>query len=144
MWYNTIMNPQPAVIVGQIGAIVFALLVIRYFVDGLRNPHKYPNAWSAGDMFKLGEIYDEDRPFYKLSPTNIMRDIDRAKRRSKPTKKRTPEPKNHALFDDCVDLLYSFGYKKTDGRKFLPSFLDEHDPQTLQEFIKIFFATRKK
>jgi|TARA_R110000824_G_scaffold103358_3_gene245517 hypothetical protein len=138
------MNSQPAEIVGQIGAFIFAILVIRYFIDGWRNPHKYPNAWDVGDMFKLGEVYDEERPFYKLSPTNIMRDIDRGKKRSKPAKEKPPKPKNHALFDDGVDLLYSLGYKKTDARKFLPSFLDEHDPQTLQEFIKVFYATRKK
>ena len=151
------MNPQPDPVTGQIIAMVLVLVVPILMMIAWNNPEKYaPKEKSNWDLFKLGEIYEEedlyseDDHYHRVSPTNIMRAIDRAKK--PPTKKSRPKPspepaaepnpKDHPLFDDCVSALVSLGHKKTLSKNTAAEVLTEFNPSSIEEFIKL--AYRRK
>jgi len=145
------MNPQPDALVGNVLALIVIAVAVLCFLDGWHRPHLYkPKKISNWDLFKLGELFDEeDDHYYNPSPTNIMRAIDESKKPSarpaarKPVRRPAPAPK-HPLTDDAVDVLCSLGHKKRESKRFVPEFLEKHNPSTLEEFLKLFYSTRKK
>lgn len=64
------MNPQPDAWVGAVGGLLalglVAVAIWRGIVTGVRSEQNW-------DTFKLGEIYEEEKPYYSPTPTNFMR-----------------------------------------------------------------------
>ena len=71
------MDSQPEGWISAIGAIALFLGLAVAALHGWSNATPTGKGW---DLFKLGEIYEEG-PYYKPSPTNIMREIDRAEKK---------------------------------------------------------------
>ena len=77
------MNPQPDAWVGALGMFVLVIgtmVAIKVGVANAKNnpnPNPSPRNW---DMFELGEVFD--KPYYKPSPTNLMREIDTVRRKN--------------------------------------------------------------
>ena len=95
------MDPQPDAWVSAMGAMIVIIALAVAINHGWNNPSAEKPDW---DLFKLGEIYEEkERRFYKLSPTNVMREIDRTKA---PTKKSKPsEPSEISELKEKVERL---------------------------------------
>jgi hypothetical protein len=151
------MNPQPHPVIGQLGVLVFSLLVAYFCFTGNK---KKSSVFS--DSFPVGYIYDnipyvEQVEEYK--PKNIITPVS-----NKPTKRnpapsniitpttkpaeRTPkkeiatEPKiviDETLFNDCVLALMSLGTKKAQSKALAKKVFDEHNPKTIEEFIKLVY-----
>ena len=74
------MNPQPDLWVGALGVVVVFFGMVIAIATGMAQGKKNPQEQKNWDLFELGEIVEKPVNFYKPSPTNIMRDVDRARR----------------------------------------------------------------
>lgn len=138
------MNPQPHPFVGQLGVLIFALLV-TYFAFTNKNKKTF----NISDTFNLGYIYD--------TPIEVV-EYQKPKRTSTPKPRRTtvkqkpksqpvPQPKksekpqiDQELFDDCVLALVSLGSKKSEAKTTAKNIFEKHNPQTIEDFIKFVYV----
>jgi hypothetical protein len=133
------MNPQPHPFVGQLGVLIFVLL-IAYFA--FTNKKK---SYAFDDKFTIGYIYD-DHPVVAQSfesNTKPMRTVKK-KRNNIPANLITPILETKKTFDedlvnDCVSALVSLGTKKTLAKKMAKDIFETHNPQTIEEFIKFIY-----
>ena len=151
------MNPQPDPIVCQVLGIVFIVVMFILFSVAWNNPEKYaPKEKSNWDLFKLGEIYDEDNQYYTASPTNLIRAANRVpkpkpavqpKPKPKPKpKKRKPakpaKPKPHPLLEDGVAAMVGLGHRKTESKKAVEDVLAKFNPSTIEDVIKLVYKKK--
>jgi outer membrane biosynthesis protein TonB len=158
------MNPQPHPVVGQLGVLVFSLLVAYFCFTGNK---KKSSVFS--DSFAVGYIYDnipyvEQFEEYKPKKTTVPVSNKPTKRNSVPARLITPtikpkpksverttpsiekeksvEPEiaiNETLFNDCVLALVSLGTKKSQSKIIAKKVFDDHNPKTIEEFIKFVY-----
>lgn len=127
---------------GLSGLCIFAFIVAAV-INGLTNPkyaRKHPVNW---DLFKIGEIYDNDRPYYKPTPTNLMRAIDRDSANTAATAV-VPEKgaKDNPIYSDCVLALRSLGYTARDAKNTSEQILETHSIDSVEEFVPIALSKR--
>jgi len=133
------MNPQPHPFVGQLGVLIFVLL-IAYFA--FTNKKK---SYAFDDKFTIGYIYD-DHPVVAQSfesDTKPTRTVKK-KRNNIPSNLITPIQKttntfDQNLVDECVSALVSLGTKTTQAKKMTKDVFEKHNPQTIEEFIKFVY-----
>jgi outer membrane biosynthesis protein TonB len=151
------MNPQPHPVIGQLGVLVFSLLVAYFCFTGNK---KKSSVFS--DSFTVGYIYDnipyvEQVEEYKPKKTTVPVSNKPTKRNPVPARLITPtkkpveqtpkkeiaiEPKiaiDETLFNDCVLALVSLGTKKSQSKVMAKKVFDEHNPKTIEEFIKFVY-----
>ena len=69
------MGTQPEIWVGAVGGLVTLAFILLAIHQGIREADANPQPRRNLDLFKLGEVYDE--PYYRPSPTNFIREIDK-------------------------------------------------------------------
>ncbi len=148
------MNPQPDPIVGQVLGMVLIVVIFVLCAVAWNNPEKYATKKKADwDLFKLGEIYDEDDQYYTASPTNLMRAADRVpKPKPKPSKPDKPDkpdkpakpakPEPHPLFEDGVAAMVGLGNKKKESKKAVADVLAKFNPSTIEDLIRLVYQKK--
>ena len=152
------MNPQPEPMTGAVLAFALIIFISVSFMVGWVNYKQYvPKKKSDWDLFKLGEIYDEDNQYYTASPTNLMRAANRVpkpkpavqpKPKPKP-KKRKPakpakpaKPKPHPLLEDGIAAMVGLGHRKTESKKAVEDVLAKFNPSTIEDVIKLVYQKK--
>ena len=136
------MNPQPHPIVGQFGVLIFALLTAYFCFTGKRKDIE------LSDKFTIG--YIDDHIPYVSQPMNIEKVKTKTTTNKVPRqKKQIPKsllrdveeitPVNEELYEDCVLALTSLGTKKVQAKKIAQEIFENHQPKTIEEFIKFVY-----
>ena len=132
------MNPQPDPIVGQIVAMCFIVYIFIAVVSGFRWPEKYTKKKKSDwDLFKLGEIYEEEDQHY--SPPTVTHT---ASPKPKPKKRKPAKPVPHPLFKEGVLALVGLGHKKTESKKAVEDVLSKFNPTTIEDLIKLVYQKK--
>lgn len=114
------MNPQPSEHVGNIGALCVFILFIFYTLKAYANGHSL-------DLNKIDLIdiaYIEEEPIKKTVSQNF---------------------ESQQLYLDCIEALYSLGFKKSEAKKKAKLIFSTLDPQpsSIQEFLNIALQKQK-
>jgi hypothetical protein len=144
---DTKMNPQPDPIVGQVLGMVLIVVIFVLCAVAWNNPEKYaPKKKSDWDLFKLGEIYEEEDQYYPpptVTHTASPKPKPKPKKKRKPAKSAKPaKPMPHPLFEDGVSALAGLGHKKTESKKAVADVLAKFNPSTIEDLIKLVYQKK--
>ena len=140
------MNPQPDPIVGHMIAMLLAIVVPILMMIAWNNPEKYaPKEQSNWDLFKLGEIYEEDGqyvevPCYSHTPNPKPKPNPKKKKPAKPAKPAKPKP--HPLLEDGIAAMVGLGHRKTESKKAVEDVLAKFNPSTIEDVIKLVYQKK--
>lgn len=110
------MNPQPSEHVGNIGALLFFALFIFYAIK----------AYLDGQTVDIGKI-DLITFGYLEDPVNTKTQVANTNFESQ------------QLYLDCIEALYTLGYKKLEAKKKAKLIFSTFNPQpaSIQEFLSV-------
>ena len=132
------MNPQPHPFVGQLGVLIFVLLIVYLsFTNKKRQFH-------FDDKFTIGYILDND-PIQTFSINTDTKTTRKKANKQIPSYLLTQEKTNPSinydvnLMNDCLSSLVSLGTKKTQAKKITKDIFEKYNPKTIEDFIKFVF-----
>jgi hypothetical protein len=148
------MNPQPHPIVGQLGVLIFAILVAYFALT--KKPRQ--DSWD-GDTINIGYILENKEPMQTFTqtkpcqshhiPKSLIKPIKPIKKQNtKQTKTQNEQPEytakpkemiDETLFNDCILALVSLGTKKSQSKTIAKNIFDKHNPKTIEDFIKFVY-----
>jgi hypothetical protein len=155
------MNPQPDPIVGNFVALIIIVLVAFYtykayltgksidlnkldnFVIGYIEDYKYV------ENFKTVKIKPvRNHTIRNVSTERVTKPVEKKAKKSKVSATQTsttttPPPslpekpkRDEQLYNDCISSLVSLGYKKTEAKSKTKQAFDNHNINSIQEFIR--------
>jgi hypothetical protein len=119
------MNPQPHPFVGQLGVLIFALLVAYFALRGKNNVQ-------ISDKFVVGYV---DPPEQKI----VYVEKETEKPSTKPKNKKKTVTYDQELYDDCISAMISLGTKHAQANRIAKKIFENHNPSTVEEFITLAF-----
>jgi Holliday junction resolvasome RuvABC DNA-binding subunit len=137
------MNPQPHPFVGQLGVLIFVLLIVYFSLTNKKRQCAF------SDKFTIGYISD-DQPVVMQQIDNIAKKMATQPKYNKNKKNAIPyylitpivENKktiNQNLVNDCISALVSLGTKKMQAKQITKEIFETHNPSTIEEFIKFVY-----
>lgn len=101
---------QPPQWVGGLAALGMVVFVVSCLMHGMANPK--PRQRSL-DLFEIGYILEPEHSAVASVPVQTK----------------------HHLYDDGVAVLVGLGYKKMESKKMAQKVFDNHEVQTIQDFV---------